>query len=108
MTMECGSLCNIKSKKNSLKSYVVLYTDINELIEARTKKNEWLPSIVSQPNVCLSPVIKDFIVKPVNQYFAVLDKKQDCNGNFYYRCLYNDSHGWIIENRKIFELKEEI
>jgi hypothetical protein len=106
--MECGSLCNIKSKKNSLKSYVVLYTDINELIEARTKKNEWLPSIVSQPNVCLSPVIKDFIVKPVNQYFAVLDKKQDCNGNFYYRCLYNDSHGWIIENRKNFELKEEI
>ena len=105
--MERGSLCHIKSKKNSLKSYVVLYPDVNEIIEARTKRNEWLPSIVSQPNISLSTRIKEFAIKPVKQCFAVLDKKQDCNGNFYYRCLYNDSHGWIMENRKNFELEEE-
>lgn len=105
--MECGSLCYIKSKKNSLNSYVVLYSDINELIEARTKRNEWLPSIVSQPTINVAGV-KQFIVKPVRQYFAVIDKKQDCYGNFYYRCLYNDSHGWIMENRKSFKLEKEI
>lgn len=107
MFMEYGSLCRIKSKKNSLNSYIVLYSDINELIEARTKRNEWLPSIVSQPNINLSGV-KEFTTKSIKQYFAVLDKKQDCFGNFYYRCLYNDSYGWIIENRKNFELKKEI
>jgi hypothetical protein len=105
--MECGSLCHIRSKKNSINSYVVLYSDINELMEARTKRNEWLPSIVSQTNINVNG-IKEFTIKPVKQYFAVLDKKQDCYGNFYYRCLYNDSHGWIIENRKSFELEKEI
>ena len=62
MTMERGSLCHIRSKKNSLNSYVVLYSDINELIEARTKRNEWLPSIVSQPNVNVSTSIKNFVM----------------------------------------------
>jgi len=45
--MERGSLCRIKCKRNSLKSYVVLYPDLDEVIEARTKRNMWLPSIVS-------------------------------------------------------------
>lgn len=104
--MKCGSLCHVKSKRNSLNSFVVVYPDIDEIIEARTKRNQWFPSIVSQPNIslCLNQSV-DF--KPVNQHFAVLGERQDCNGNFYYRCLYNDSYGWIIGSRKSFEFKEE-
>jgi len=37
----------------------------------------------------------------------MLAEKKDCNGNLYYRCLYNDSFGWIIGNQKSFELEEE-
>lgn len=105
--MENGTLCHIKSKKNSLKSFVVLYPNVEEIIEARTKRNEWLPSIVSGTNIKLP--VREAVLKPVNEYeyFAVLDSKQDCNGNFYYRCLYNDSYGWIIDSRKNFILKEE-
>jgi aminopeptidase-like protein len=104
--MERGSLCRIKCKRNSLKSYVVLYPDLDEVIEARTKRNMWLPSIVSQLNV--SVATKQLVeLKPVKQFFAMLAEKKDCNGNLYYSCLYNDSFGWIIGNQKSFELEEE-
>jgi hypothetical protein len=104
--MHSGTLCYIKSKRNSLSSYVVVYDNVDEIIEARTKHNRWLPSIVSQPNV---PITAEHhaTIKPVNQWFAVLDEKKDCNGNLYYRCLYNDSFGWIIGNKKSFQLEEQ-
>lgn len=104
--MENGTLCQIKSKKNCLKSFVVLYPNLDEIIEARTKRNEWLPSIVSETKNIKLP-IKEVILKPVNEYFAILDSRQDCNGNYYYRCLYNDTYGWIIDNRNL-KLKKEI
>ena len=106
MPMEYGSLCQIKCKRNLLESYVVVYPDVDEVIEARTKHNKWLPSIVSQSNISVS--VKQLVtLKPVNQWFAIMAEKKDCYGNLYYRCLYNDSYGWIIGNRKSFELQEQ-
>lgn len=104
--MEYGSLCQIKCKRNLLKPYVVVYQDLDEVIEARTKHNKWLPSIVTQSSVSVS-VTQPVVLKPVNQLFAMMAEKKDCNGNLYYRCLYNDSYGWIIGNRKSFELQEQ-
>jgi len=104
--MEHGTLCYIKSKRNSLNSYVVVYENVEEVIEARTKHNKWFPSIVSQP-IVTADTAHPTTVKPVKQWFAVMGEKKDCNGNLYYRCLYNDSFGWIIGNQKSFELEEQ-
>lgn len=104
--MEYGSLCQIKCKRNLLQPYIVLYQDLDEVIEARTKYNKWLPSIVTQPKISIS-LSQDVVLKPIDQLFAIMAEKKDCYGNLYYRCLYNDSYGWIIGNRKSFELKEQ-
>lgn len=105
--MKDGTLCHIKCKRNALTTYVVLYPNLDEVIEARTKRNQWFPSIVSQTNIKI-PLSSNqpVCLKPTKQSFAVLDQTEDCNGNLYYRCLYNDSYGWIINNRKAFELEE--
>ena len=104
--MELGNLCKIVCKRNSLQTYVVVYPDVEEVIEARTKYNKWLPSIVSQKNISV-PTKQKVDIKPVSQLFAIMAEKKDCNGNLYYRCLYNDSCGWIIGNKKDFIIEEK-
>ena len=103
--MRIGSLCHIKSKKNALQSFVVVYSDLNLVLEERNKKNSWLPSILTsalgklpQPSTTL---------KPTNESFVLLNKMQDEHGSFYYKCLYSDMFGWIIGSKKQFEIIEE-
>lgn len=103
--MRIGSLCHIKSKKNALQSFVVVYSDLNLVLEERNKKNGWLPSILTsalnklpQPSTTL---------KPTNESFVLLNKMQDEHGSFYYKCLYSDMFGWIIGSKKQFEIIEE-
>jgi len=103
--MRIGSLCHIKSKKNALQSFIVVYPDLNLVLEERNKNNSWLPSILTsvlgklpQPSATL---------KPINENFMLLNKIQDEYGNFYYECLYSDMFGWIIGSKKQFEIIEE-
>lgn len=80
--------------------------DVDEVIEARTKFNQWFPSIVTQPNISIETK-QSVVLKPTNQWFAIMAERKDCNGNLYYRCLYNDSFGWIIGSQKSFEIEEQ-
>lgn len=103
--MRIGSLCHIKSKKNALQSFVVVYPDIDLVLEERNKKNSWLPSILTS-SLCkvTQPLTK---LKPTNESFVLLNKMQDEHGSFYYKCLYSDMFGWIIGSKKQFEIIEE-
>ncbi len=102
--MRKGSLCYIKSKKNSLQSYVVLYSDIDDVLNQRTKNNNWMPSILTS-ELCKTP--KRSTMKSTTEPFILLDELKDENGGFYYKCLYGDIFGWIIGSKKQFELVEK-
>ena len=106
--MRLGSLCHIRSKKNALKTYIVVYPDIDEVIEERSERNSWLPSILTVPGeVSQLKTKQKATVKVTNEPFVLLNELKDRNGNFYYQCLYNDSYGWIIGSRKNFDIVEE-
>jgi len=102
--MRKGSLCYIKSKKNSLHSYVVLYSDINDVINERLRNNSWMPSILTS-EICKNP--KQSTMKSTNEPFLLIDEYKDEKGGFYYKCLYSDMFGWIIGSKKQFELVEK-
>lgn len=103
--MRIGSLCHIKSKKNALQSFVVVYPDIELVLEERNKKNSWLPCILTSSLCKLpQPLTK---LKPTNESFVLLKKMQDEHGSFYYKCLYSDMFGWIIGSKKQFDIIEE-
>lgn len=106
--MRRGAMYHIKSKKNALNSYVVLYPDINEVLEETSKNNRWLPSLTTSPSVVSYLYIKQrATVRRLDEKFMLLDKLETGTGSFYYRCLYNDRYGWIIGKNKTFELEEE-
>ena len=102
--MRKGSLCYIKSKKNALQSYVVLYSNIDDVLNERLRNNSWMPSILTS-ELCKTP--KQSTMKPTNEPFVLLDELKDENGGFYYKCLYDDIFGWIIGSKKQFELVEK-
>lgn len=103
--MRIGSLCHIKSKKNALQSFVVLYPDINTVLEERNKNNNWLPCLLTSELSKLPQ--QSAAMKSTQETFVLLDKLQDENGSFYYQCLYSDMFGWIIGSKKHFEIIEE-
>lgn len=103
--MRIGSLCHIKSKKNALQSFVVVYPDLNLVLEERNKNNSWLPSILT--SALSKPPQPSTTLKPTNESFVLLNKMQDEHGSFYYKCLYSDMFGWIIGSKKQFEIIEE-
>ena len=103
--MRIGSLCHIKSKKNALQSYVVVYPDIETLLEERNKKNSWLPCILTS-ELCNLPK-PSTALKSTNESFVLLNKMQDEHGSFYYKCLFSDMYGWIIGSKKQFDIIEE-
>jgi len=106
--MRQGAMCHIKSKRNALSSYIVLYPDIDEVLEEINKNNRWLPSLTTAPGIVSYLSIKQrATVRHVNEKFVLLDKLESGTGSFYYRCLYNDRYGWIIGRNKTFELEEE-
>ena len=106
--MRLGTMCHIKNKKNALKTYVVVYPDIEEVIEERNERNSWLPSILTVPSEATQLKTKQKVtVKVTNEPFVLLNELKDKLGNFYYQCLYNDSYGWIIGNKKSFDIIEE-
>jgi hypothetical protein len=106
--MRQGAMCHIKSKKNALSSYVVLYSDIDEVLEEINKNNRWLPSLTTSPStVKFLPMKQQATVRRLEEKFVLLDEIKSNSGSFYYRCLYNDRFGWIIGRNKSFELEEE-
>lgn len=106
MLMEHGDLCQIKCKKNSLATpHVVLYPDIDEVIDARVTRNEWLPSIITSSGITVGALSnRRFTAEPVTKPFAVLSETSDSCGNLYYKCLYDDGQGWIIGSRRSYSL----
>jgi hypothetical protein len=103
--MRIGSLCHIKSKKNALQTFVVVYPDIDFVLEQRNKKNSWLPCILTS-SLCKPPQSSSKL-KSTNESFVLLNKMQDEHGSFYYQCLYSDMFGWIIGSKKLFDIIEE-
>jgi len=103
--MRIGSLCHIKSKKNALQTFVVVYPDIDYVLEQRNKKNSWLPCILTS-SLC-NPTQSSSKLKSTNESFVLLNKMQDEHGSFYYQCLYSDMFGWIIGSKKLFDIIEE-
>ena len=106
--MRQGSLCYIKSKKNALNPYMVIYSDIDEVLTQRNKNNAWLPSMTTEANIkSLLPTKQNICMKSTNERFVLLEEIEDNNGSFYYRCLYNDRCGWLIGNKKNYTIIEE-
>lgn len=106
--MRLGSMCHIKSKKNALNTYVVLYPDIEEVLEERCTQNNWLPSILTVPSsVNYLSTKHKATVRRTDEPFVLLKEFQDGHGSLYYQCLYNDSFGWIIGSKKNFDIIEE-
>lgn len=103
--MRLGSLCHIKSKKNALQSFMVLYSDIEDVLKERNKNNSWLPCMLATKPIVLPT--KSIATKPATESFVLLNEMQDENGNIYYRCLYSDIYGWIIGSKKHFEVVKD-
>lgn len=101
--MKLGSMCYIKSKKNALQSFVVLYPDIDAVLKERNKYNNWLPSILTSE---LSRPALNAKMKSTNETFVLLNELKDENGACYYKCLYSDTYGWIIGSKKHFDIIE--
>lgn len=101
--MKLGSMCFIKSKKNSLQSYVVLYPDIEAVLAEKTKHNNWLPCILTSE---LSKPSLNGKMIPTQEPFILLSELKDENGCCYYKCLYGDSYGWIIGSKKHYDIIE--
>lgn len=102
--MKLGSMCCIKSKKNSLQSYVVLYPDIDAVLIEKNKRNNWLPCILTSE--LSKPVLNGKMI-PIKESFILLNEIKDENGCCYYKCLYGDSYGWIIGSRKHYDIIED-
>ena len=106
--MKKGSLCYIKNKKNALNPYMIIYSDIEEVLTQRTKNNAWLPSMTTEATINkILPTKQKIYMKSINERFILLQELKDNNGSFYYHCLYNDSVGWIIGNKKNYSIIEE-
>lgn len=103
--MRIGSLCHIKSKKNALQSFMVLYSDIEAVLKERNKNNNWLPCMLTSELSKLPA--QSATMKSTTEPFVLLNQLQDENGSFYYQCLYSDMFGWIIGSKKHFEIIEE-
>ena len=96
-------MCFIKSKKNALQSFVVLYPDIEAVLKERIEHNNWLPSILTSD---LSKPALNASMKSTNEPFVLINEIKDENGGFYYKCLYPDTYGWIIGSKKHFDIIE--
>lgn len=105
--MRLGSFCHIKNKKPALSSYIVLYPNIEEVLQERNLHNNWLPSISSTPNIIPDKIKQKVFIKRTDEPFVLLSEFQDDNGSLYYQCLYNDSSGWIIGSQKNYEIITE-
>ncbi len=106
--MRQGSLCFIKNKKNALSPYVVVYSDINEVLNQRNKNNSWLPCMTTSGSIKkLLSTTQRISLKPLDETFVLIEELKDNNGSCYYHCLYNDSCGWIIGNKKNFTIEEK-
>ncbi len=103
--MRLGSFCHIKSKRNALQSFVVLYPDIDVVLKERTRNNAWLPSILTSEFTRLPK--ESVAMKPTAEPFVLVNELKDENGSLYYKCLYGDMFGWIIGSKKQLELVEE-
>ena len=108
--MRTGSIHHIKSRKNSFQSYVVVYPDLEELLDKRLNQNVWVPTILSQP-AGLQAVGQSFKRMPkarnVLETFILLETKVDAYGRTYHHCLYNDSDGWIVDSSNSCLVEEE-
>ena len=106
--MKKGSLCFIKNKKNALNPYVVVYSDIDEVLKQRNKNNSWLPCMTTSANIKkFLPTKQRVLLKSLEETFLLIEELKDDNGSFYYHCLYNDSCGWIIWSKKNFTIEEK-
>ena len=106
--MKQGSLCFIKNKKNALNPFVVVYSDIEEVLNQRNKNNSWLPCMTTSTNIKkFLPTKQRILLKSLEETFLLIEELKDDNGSFYYHCLYNDSCGWIIGSKKNFTVEEK-
>lgn len=103
--MHLGSMCRIKSKKNSLQSFMVLYQDIETVLKTRNTNNSWLPCMLTSELSRLP--LQTATMKSTEEPFVLVNEMQDEHGSFYYKCLYSDMFGWIIGSKKHFDIIEE-
>ena len=102
-----GTLCQIKSKKCALNTFMVLYPDLEEVLLEKNVNNSWLPSTMTDPAGVSELVLKQHpFAKPASDQFVLLEEKTDDNGTAYFKCLYGDLFGWIIGSTKSFEIVE--
>lgn len=108
--MKTGTLNRLLSKRNTLnKTYVVLYPNIEELVENRLFEGAWLPITTTQPtsvNHRTRSLKRQPLLKSVDETFLLVETWKDVYGTTYLHCLYNDSDGWIVDNTREYVIKE--
>lgn len=110
--MKPGSICTLKSKRNTRKPvFVAVYPDLDLVLESRLKKNETIVSSTTENLGRLTTSgVKPWGLKGFSEMFVLLREVVDLYGHFYYECLYGDTRmGWIVKDKnfQLIPIEEE-
>lgn len=106
--MKQGTLCTIKSKRQSVNSFLILYPDLEELLRLRNVENGWAPPMLSDPSELsqLTSLKQCPVAINTTDPVVFLEEKQDENGKMYFHCLCRDYQGWAVASSRHYDLVE--